>query len=436
MDIACEIDKLEYLQVIPECRGDEESVAAATPPGDAQIREVSGFRLFKGNLAQWRVRWAADEAVSWETFDKLDSAPVRARALELQTAAGVDDEPITLQTSTLPLQKEVRAQMAKTKGGNTDIACAIDKLDYLQVIPECRDDEPTTAGDTDIACAIDKLEYLQVIPECRGDEENVAAATPPADAQIREVSGFRLFKGNLAQWRVRWAADEAVSWETFDKLDSAPVRARALELQTAAGVDDEPITMQTSISPLVAQPEVHIEMAKTMGDDTDIACAIDKLDYLQVIPECRDDEPTTADDSDIACAIDKLEYLQVIPECRDDEPIATDNTDIACEIDKLDYLQVIPECRDDEPIAADDTDIACAIDKLDYLQVIPECRDDEPIVADDTDIACEIDKLEYLQVIPECRDEEVSARSTELDAALKWRAASLLQAKWRKLASM
>merc|ERR1719453_2819519 len=90
-------------------------------------------------------------------------------------------------------QAELRAAMAETKGDETDIACEIDKLDYLQVIPECRDEE--------------------------------------AAAQISDVSDFRMFKGNLAQWRVSWAVDNTTSWETFEKLDSEPLRAKALELK-------------------------------------------------------------------------------------------------------------------------------------------------------------------------------------------------------------
>jgi hypothetical protein len=43
--------------------------------------------MFKGNLAQWRVRWAADGAESWETFDKLDSDVTRERGRALQAAA-------------------------------------------------------------------------------------------------------------------------------------------------------------------------------------------------------------------------------------------------------------------------------------------------------------------------------------------------------------
>jgi hypothetical protein len=101
--------------------------------------------------------------------------------------------------------------MGETKSDAADIACEIDKLDYLQVIPECRDDEPTAK-----AAPVAKQ------------------AAAPADAKISEVSGFRMFKSNLPQWRVRWAADGAESWETFDKLDSEPVRARALELEAAA----------------------------------------------------------------------------------------------------------------------------------------------------------------------------------------------------------
>merc|ERR1719199_2157214 len=90
----------------------------------------------------------------------------------------------------------LRAAMSKN-GAKDDIACEIDKLEYLQVMPECRDDEPAAKA----APAAAK-----------------APAKAPADAKISEVSAFRLFKGNT-QWGVRWAADGAESWETFDKLD-------------------------------------------------------------------------------------------------------------------------------------------------------------------------------------------------------------------------
>jgi hypothetical protein len=110
-------------------------------------------------------------------------------------------------------QAELRAEMVKSD----DIACEIDKLDYLQVIPECRDDEPTANGAKPPAAA----------------PAAAPAAKPPADAKICEVSGFRMFKGNLPQWRVRWTADDTESWEIFDKIDSDTVRARALDIQAA-----------------------------------------------------------------------------------------------------------------------------------------------------------------------------------------------------------
>jgi hypothetical protein len=108
-------------------------------------------------------------------------------------------------------QDELREEMAVSKDNN-DLACEIDKLDYLQVIPECRDDEPVAAA----------------APAAKP----APPAAAPAGAKVSEVSAYRIFKGNT-QWRVRWAADGAESWETFDKLDSDAVRARALELQTA-----------------------------------------------------------------------------------------------------------------------------------------------------------------------------------------------------------
>ena len=48
-DIACEIDKLDYLQVISECRGGEPMPAHVK----AKITDVTGFRMFKGNWLSW-----------------------------------------------------------------------------------------------------------------------------------------------------------------------------------------------------------------------------------------------------------------------------------------------------------------------------------------------------------------------------------------------
>jgi hypothetical protein len=128
-------------------------------------------------------------------------------------------------------QVELRTEMA-TGDVKGDLACEIDKLDYLQVIPECRDEPVAMApveANADLACEIDKLDYLQVIPECR--DEPVATAPVEADAKICDVSGFRMFKGNLPQWRATWTADGTTSWETFEKLDSESIRHRALEIQ-------------------------------------------------------------------------------------------------------------------------------------------------------------------------------------------------------------
>jgi hypothetical protein len=51
-----------------------------------------------------------------------------------------------------------------------------------------------------------------------------------AEGLIREVCAYRVFKNN-PQWCVEWTADNAVSWETWDKLDSDQLREKALELQ-------------------------------------------------------------------------------------------------------------------------------------------------------------------------------------------------------------
>jgi hypothetical protein len=111
-------------------------------------------------------------------------------------------------------QDELRATMAKGDSKD-DIACEIDKLDYLQVIPECRDDEPAAKVNGAAPAAAAK-----------------APAPAPAAGKFSDVSAFRMFKGNQ-QWRVRWTADGAESWETFDKMDSDTLRQRALEIQAA-----------------------------------------------------------------------------------------------------------------------------------------------------------------------------------------------------------
>jgi hypothetical protein len=51
--------------------------------GEGLIREVFAYRVFKKN-PQWCVEWTGDSAVSWESWDKLDSDELREKALELQ----------------------------------------------------------------------------------------------------------------------------------------------------------------------------------------------------------------------------------------------------------------------------------------------------------------------------------------------------------------
>jgi hypothetical protein len=134
------------------------------------------------------------------------------------------------------------------------------------------DSEPVRVRALELQAAVEVIE-----------EATAAAPKPAGDAQISEVRGFRMFKENVAQWHVRWTADDAVSWETFDKLDSEPVRVRALELQAADAGHCDPDKFRIRIPSAGGLDE------PTSVEDTDIACAIDKLDYLQVIPECRDD---------------------------------------------------------------------------------------------------------------------------------------------------
>jgi hypothetical protein len=68
---------------------EHEPVHTSVPPsaaGAGLIREVFAYRVFKNN-PQWCVEWAADNAVSWETLDKLDSEHLREKALALQKSA-------------------------------------------------------------------------------------------------------------------------------------------------------------------------------------------------------------------------------------------------------------------------------------------------------------------------------------------------------------
>jgi hypothetical protein len=66
-------------------------------------------------------------------------------------------------------------------------------------------------------------------------EETLAKVTKPAAIHtevglISEVFAYRVFKKN-PQWCVEWTADGSVSWETWEKLDSDQLRAKASELQ-------------------------------------------------------------------------------------------------------------------------------------------------------------------------------------------------------------
>merc|ERR1719160_1595895 len=57
----------------------------------AKINKVFAYRVFKNN-PQWCVEWTADHAVSWETWDKLDSEQLRETALELTKSVTSEKE--------------------------------------------------------------------------------------------------------------------------------------------------------------------------------------------------------------------------------------------------------------------------------------------------------------------------------------------------------
>jgi hypothetical protein len=192
-----------------------------------------------------------------------------------------------------------------------------------------------------------------------------AAAAMPSEqwGKFSGVSGFRYYKKN-PQWQVRWSAGGATSWETWDKLDSEPIRTAATAVATAEYLQVIKECLGTEAVVLEEAKEANADGTISNVKD-DIVCAIDNLDYLQVIPECRDTEPVT---------------IEEVKQANAEGKISTGEEDIVCAIDNLDYLQVIPECRDTEPVAPEEAkqanadgkisnvkdDIVCAIDNLDY----------------------------------------------------------------------
>jgi hypothetical protein len=79
------------------------------------------------------------------------------------------------------------------------------------------------------AAAVDGIEAQTVTSEA----VNHAAAAPASATSsglIREVFAYRVFKKN-PQWCVEWTADQTVSWESWDKLDSDALREKARALQ-------------------------------------------------------------------------------------------------------------------------------------------------------------------------------------------------------------
>ena len=91
------------------------AAAAAAMPSEqwGKFSGVSGFRYYKKN-PQWQVRWSADGATSWETWDKLDSEPIRTAA-----------------TAVAPAMVATAASIKKKEGGTLGLSYVSNSIQRL-----------------------------------------------------------------------------------------------------------------------------------------------------------------------------------------------------------------------------------------------------------------------------------------------------------------
>jgi hypothetical protein len=76
------------------------------------------------------------------------------------------------------------------------------------------------------------VEKAETVAEPKPGKILVKHSPAASHGKIKEVFAYRVFKNNR-QWCVEWTADNTVSWESFDKIDSDHLREKALALEKA-----------------------------------------------------------------------------------------------------------------------------------------------------------------------------------------------------------
>jgi hypothetical protein len=145
--------------------------------------------------------------------------------LEMKDQAAAQAAAIAAARSAAEVSEEEMAAELKSKGEN-EAAAGLMAAHQSAAEERLRKEQDEAKAKTDAAAEAKVKVKVEGAKQAKVHLEPSTAA----EGLIREVFAYRVFKGNR-QWCVEWTADSAVSWETWDKLDSDQLREKALELQ-------------------------------------------------------------------------------------------------------------------------------------------------------------------------------------------------------------
>jgi hypothetical protein len=214
----------EITPVVTQDQLKAEMAAAKRPVGPEATKAAMDARIMEDKeVAKETQLGMVTRIGTREEVSKNEKTAAKTKVDKEDHKAVVHEEPKAPKDQSAAISEAIAAATAASKASETEMAAELkakgDVEASMMTAYENADEERLRKKET---------------------EETLAKAKKPAAIHteaglISEVFAYRVFKKN-PQWCVEWTADSSVSWETWEKLDSDQLRAKALELQKSVEI--------------------------------------------------------------------------------------------------------------------------------------------------------------------------------------------------------
>jgi hypothetical protein len=214
----------EITPVVTQDQLKAEMAAAKRPVGPEATKAAMDTRIMEDKeVAKETQLGMVTRIGTREEVSKNEKTAAKTKVDKEDHKAVVHEEPKAPKDQSAAISEAIAAATAASKASETEMAAELkakgDVEASMMTAYENADEERLRKKET---------------------EETLANAKKPAAIHteaglISEVFAYRVFKKN-PQWCVEWTADSSVSWETWEKLDSDQLRAKALELQKSVEI--------------------------------------------------------------------------------------------------------------------------------------------------------------------------------------------------------